>query len=257
MFERKNAKETLNPFIKFGIIAGLSAAALTGCATANAEGPVSTPSSTSSEAPSPTASEAPTGNETETGREMPDPHDFDFPADATPEQLAEIYGKFETAMYVGNMTQENTSDRFDTEWAAAQAKDSSADMNEFAKSFIHEVSNEWLTELFDAQMVPNYQSIPDLSDMYGNREDSNETNVQNYLTAPNLLDASITTSNIQVVTQTDHQIVMHLDLTYHYHGTAKDSANNAKLDGVVDRVSVTFQKNGDRYLIADYGLVKE
>ncbi len=216
------------------------AAAMTGCATADAAPEHTTVATASPEA---TPQLEPTFD-------YEDPHEFDLPLDATPEELAAGIARLSTAMEDADLTDE-TYEAGNTPKYQAMGNIEYAEM----------VAEKNLTTLYDAQCIPDWRQTESLLRQYKRDVSQNALSVQNLRPKQERVDGVVQDGPAGDSVQISYAVnsvdaektadgwALTISMTYHYVGTENDP-NVAKLNGAVSVTNWVLTEADGRYLIS-------
>lgn len=217
-------------------VGALSAVALAGCASSEVKGTESTPAISASSTPEASPSAAP-----EIVYSYSDPHEFDVPLDASPEQLGEIYAAFATAQAAGNVNEQSID--------ALYEFDEFKDMTQEEYAMMRAQEN--VGRLFDAQMVPDWREREDLLGIYNWSVRRNAANIQNWQN--DSFSDSLSLTDVTVTPRDDGGLVATITLTEHLSADWESARKNIeKLDGNITVEQVTYVPVDGRLLIANY-----
>lgn len=231
-----------------GSVAGAAviAASILGISAANNEPPAK-PEQTSSAPADPGDTVAPPSSIAEVLPTI-DVHEFDMPADSSPEQLATAFAKLESAQIGGPLTQAVYEHQYDVLDAPDIA-------GLTGKQYGEKVAAAWLTPLFDAQYASGWQGDANLSQYFDHEVDNLGINIASLRDKQTLTD-SVSLDFVDAISGRagDDRLVLDIHIIEHYHG---NNHNDATVDGSKGHEVVTFQKQGDRYVVANVQLQQQ
>ncbi len=167
-----------------------------------------------------------------------DPHQFDMPLNATPEELGKKYAELSTATFAGDLT------------PAVYEAFINDNTGITSQEYAHNVATKNVTALFDAQYIPSWRDDPNLAGAFRFQTDANAGRVFNYR-GPGTLSDSFTLASARTVSDDGQQLILEVSLIEHYQGRADDQ-NVAKLNGHQTVEQITLVRSDGRYLIANW-----
>ncbi|MEV8358490.1 hypothetical protein [Microbacterium sp. NPDC076895] len=212
-------------------IAGL---ALAGCAPEGSEPTATTPAAVETTTPGPEVTEDVPTIEEMVAAEA-DPHAFDIPLDATPEEFVAKWNDWMNAMETTHLA----GDIYTAEYSDAYLLE-----NEFEEK----VAKAQIDLYYDAQFKAGWRDDSAINGIYENNVNNALGDYASWNGGQDVLERSQTVDAFEVITQSDEKVVILIDAVTHYKGDP-DNPNVAKLDGYVDTTAVTWIPEGDRWVL--------